>query len=135
MVLADSHRLPLIPWYLGVCSKELYRFRLQDYHLLWLNFPEHSTNNIVFYSSAYRQFSQSNSHNTVNARVAALNTLNGLDCFPFARHYSGNHFCFLFLRVLRCFSSPGCLLTAYVFSCRFSDITRNGLPHSEIHGY
>ena len=26
---------------------------------------------------------------------------------PFARHYSGNHYCFLFLRVLRCFSSPG----------------------------
>ena len=31
----------------------------------------------------------------------------GLGCFHFARHYSGNHFCFLFLRVLRCFSSPG----------------------------
>ena len=26
---------------------------------------------------------------------------------PFARRYSGNHCCFLFLRVLRCFSSPG----------------------------
>ena len=25
----------------------------------------------------------------------------------FARHYLRNHFCFLFLRVLRCFSSPG----------------------------
>ncbi len=31
----------------------------------------------------------------------------GLGCSPFARHYSGNHSCFLFLRVLRCFSSPG----------------------------
>ncbi len=30
----------------------------------------------------------------------------GLGCSPFARHYWGNHFCFLFLRVLRCFSSP-----------------------------
>ena len=26
---------------------------------------------------------------------------------PFARHYWGNHDCFLFLRLLRCFSSPG----------------------------
>ena len=26
---------------------------------------------------------------------------------PVARRYWGNHFCFLFLRVLRCFSSPG----------------------------
>ena len=32
-----------------------------------------------------------------------------LGCSPFARHYSGNHYCFLFLRVLRCFSSPGSL--------------------------
>ena len=27
--------------------------------------------------------------------------------FRFARRYSGNRICFLFLRVLRCFSSPG----------------------------
>ena len=31
----------------------------------------------------------------------------GLGCSDFARHYFRNHFCFLFLRVLRCFSSPG----------------------------
>ena len=30
----------------------------------------------------------------------------GLGCSPSARRYSGNHCCFLFLRVLRCFSSP-----------------------------
>ena len=30
----------------------------------------------------------------------------GLGSSPFARRYLGNHFCFLFLRVLRCFSSP-----------------------------
>ena len=34
------------------------------------------------------------------------NTL-GLGLFPFARHYLGNHYCFLFLQVLRCFSSLG----------------------------
>ena len=31
----------------------------------------------------------------------------GLGSSRFARRYSGNHFCFLFLRLLRCFSSPG----------------------------
>ena len=31
----------------------------------------------------------------------------GLGCSPFARHYLGNHYCFLFLRLIRCFSSPG----------------------------
>ena len=29
----------------------------------------------------------------------------GLGCSPFARHYLGNHCCFLFLPLLRCFSS------------------------------
>ena len=33
----------------------------------------------------------------------------GLGSFRFARRYSGNHCCFLFLRLLRCFSSPGSL--------------------------
>ena len=33
----------------------------------------------------------------------------GLASFPFARRYLGNRFYFLFLRVLRCFSSPRAL--------------------------
>ena len=45
-----------------------------------------------------------------HTRVAALlprRRLNagGLGSSAFARHYSRNHFCFLFLQVLRCFSS------------------------------
>ena len=32
--------------------------------------------------------------------------VHGLGCFPFARRYLGNHYCFLFLGLLRCFSSP-----------------------------
>ena len=38
-------------------------------------------------------------------------THSGLGSFPFARRYSGNRCFFLFLRVLRCFSSPGSLCT------------------------
>ena len=37
----------------------------------------------------------------------SLSRLRSLGSSPFARRYSGNHSCFLFLRVLRCFSSPG----------------------------
>ena len=40
----------------------------------------------------------------------------GLGSFAFAHHYLRNHFYFLFLRVLRCFSSPRCLLQTYIFS-------------------
>ena len=36
-------------------------------------------------------------------------THNGLASFHFARRYSGNRCFFLFLRLLRCFSSPGSL--------------------------
>ena len=39
----------------------------------------------------------------------------GLGCFHFARRYYGNHFCFLFLKVLRCFTSLRCRLLSYVF--------------------
>ena len=41
---------------------------------------------------------------------------------------------FLFLGVLRCFSSPGSLDPAYVFSRSYSEMNRSGLPHSEIRG-
>ena len=58
----------------------------------------------------------------------------GLGCFPFARRYLGNHFCFLFLRVLRCFSSPGCLLISYLFRDGYAFITKHGFPHSDIPG-
>ena len=53
----------------------------------------------------------------------------GLGYSAFARHYLRNHYCFLLLRVLRCFSSPR--------SPPFTGITRlqrAGLPHSEISG-
>ena len=41
------------------------------------------------------------------------NKLEGLDCSAFARHYLRNHYCFLFLRLLRCFTSPGFALMRY----------------------
>ena len=37
----------------------------------------------------------------------------GLASFPFARRYLGNRFFFLFLRLLRCFSSAGLPLSYY----------------------
>ena len=68
--------------------------RVRDYHPLWSYFPEASTHNI------------SCNHAVLQPRHVPYNT-DGLGYSPVARHYWGNHFCFLFLRVLRCFSSPG----------------------------
>ena len=45
----------------------------------------------------------------INAVRTPACTHAGLGSSGSARRYSRNHFCFLFLRLLRCFSSPGSL--------------------------
>jgi hypothetical protein len=60
-------------------------------------------------------------HRTCNA--CQLSRMCGLACSAFARHYLRNHGCFLFLWVLRCFTSPRSLQLPYVFRQRSPDIT------------
>ena len=92
MVLAGSDRVPRAPPYSGYCYK-YNTLRLQGCHLLRPAFPKPLGLCII-------------------PNIAALLPPDSRNCqnlgfFPFARRYSENHFCFLFLRVLRCFSSPG----------------------------
>ena len=63
-----------------------------------------------------------------------LSHAHGLGSSPFAHHYSGNHNCFLFLRVLRCFTSPRPHQPPYTFRRRRHPITSARLPHSETPG-
>src|SRR5438132_3101361 len=66
----------------------------------------------------------SRSHNPSRASTT------GLGWPDFARRYFRDRGCFLFLRVLRCFSSPG-----LPRACARSSVLRPmGLPHSEILG-
>ncbi len=58
----------------------------------------------------------------------------GLASSPFAHHYSGNHSCFLLLRVLRCFTSPRSHQLPYTFRQRRRAITHARFPHSDTHG-
>src|ERR1700690_4145848 len=60
--------------------------------------------------------------------------MNGLASSPFAHHYSGNRGCFLFLWVLRCFTSPRSLHLPYVFRQGRQSITTARFPHSDILG-
>ena len=53
----------------------------------------------------------------------------GLGSSAFARHYLRNHNCFLFLRVLRCFSSPRSPHRLMITCLQHAE-----LPHSEISG-
>ena len=132
MVLADSHRISLSPWYSGY-FRELIYFRLHGFHILWLAVPGYLTNKLVCNSLPYSK-SGWKSHYTYDARIRVFNTSKGLSYFRFARRYLGNHDCFIFLQVLRYFSSLSLLCCTYVFSAEWWDITLTGLPHSEIHG-
>ena len=58
----------------------------------------------------------------------------GLGSSAFARRYWRNHYCFLFLRVLRWFTSPRCLYRPYEFRPEYDGMTRRGFPHSDIPG-
>ena len=71
----------------------------------------------------------------------------GLGYSPFVRHYLGNRCYFLFLRLLRCFSSPRSPPTPIIASikhciespqsnnrCWMTGLQPAGLPHSDIPG-
>ncbi len=55
MVLADSHRISRVLWYLGVYSESQLRFRLQGFHLLWPDFPDSSASVLICNSPALRR--------------------------------------------------------------------------------
>ena len=57
------------------------------------------------------------SYNPTHATLHRLHAC-GLGSSPFARRYSGNHGCCLFLQVLRWFSSLGFASYSYVFTAR-----------------
>ena len=92
MVPVDSDRITRVPPYSGYCQI-INTFRVRDFHPLWSSVPERFHYILI-------------SHVAVLQPQLCRNKI-GLGFSPFARHYQGNHFYFLFLRVLRCFSSPG----------------------------
>ena len=95
MVPPASHRVPRVRWYSGYC--------------------------LVVISFAYRTITVcGHSSHSVLLKITSDSAVrnpqsiatSGLACFPFARRYSENRSFFLFLRLLRCFSSAGSLHTA-----------------------
>ena len=67
-----------------------------------------------------------------NAR--RLSHVTGLASSAFAHHYSRNRYCFLFLRVLRCFTSPRYHPLPYAFRQGRHPTTGARFPHSETPG-
>ncbi len=79
----------------------------------------------------------------LSARIRILNavrtpecTHSGLASFHFARRYFGNRCFFLFLRLLRCFSSPGSLHTLWIGVWMTEVLSRvSPFRHLRINGY
>ena len=89
MVPPTSHKVPRVSWYSGYCRC----LPVSDTGLSpsVAGFPK----TILLPSGLLMQ------------SITPGRTRPGLGSSPFARRYSGNRCFFLFLRVLRCFSSPG----------------------------
>ncbi len=91
VVPARSHRVPRAPWYSGSrsCRRPM---RLRGRHPLWRAFP-----------GGFRFSAAAGPCGSEPPRAMRV----GLGSSPSARRYLGNRSFFLFLRLLRCFSSPG----------------------------
>ena len=83
------------------------------------------------------RLSQNRSVNLPGSSLRSLTpacTHAGLGSSAFARRYSGNHFCLLLLRLLRCFSSPGALPRTMDSCAGTQGPALRGLPHSDTRG-
>ena len=102
MVPLISHKVPRVSWYSGSCSVSSV-FAYGAFTLSGRLSQNRSTN----IAESYMQ------------SVTPVCTHTGLGSSAFARRYLRNRVFFLFLRVLRCFSSPGSL--PYVMDWRMDD--------------
>ena len=114
MVPADSDRIPRAPPYSGASLGQSI-LPVRDCHPLRSLFPQRSGSFSISLALL------------LQPRHVRKRT--GLGSAPFARHYSGYRLFFLFLRVLRCFSSPGSPQLLLV-----TGLQPAGLPHSEMRG-
>ena len=136
MVVADSHGITRAPSYSGPPLRKTPRFRLPDSHRLRSAIPNQFDYPQRFITPRRPRWNQQwNDPTTPHTQhPPGYSHAYGLACSPFAHHYSGNHNCFLFLRVLRCFTSPRPHQPPYTFRRRRHPITSARLPHSETPG-
>ena len=118
MVLPDSDGVSRVPPYSGSWTEET-TFRLQDYHLLWSIFPDRSTT--LFLGNSNVQ--------SYNPKKQA----SWFGLFPVRSPLLRESNFFLFLWVLRCFSSPR-LPSTKLWIHLVMKPDGFGFPHSEISG-
>ena len=102
MVPLTSHKVPRVSWYSGSCSVS----SAFTYGAFTLSGRLSQNRSVSFQESLMQSVTPECTHS-------------GLGSSAFARRYLQNRVFFLFLRVLRCFSSPGSL--PYVMDWRMDD--------------
>ena len=118
MVHPDSDRIPRAPPYSGAV-REIPTFRLRGFHPLWRTFPSPSSRQKFCNSPECFKTFLNCPTTPVMQRLESWH-IKGLGFSAFARRYLRNRFCFLFLRLLRCFTSPHSPL--YAMDSRISEI-------------
>ena len=108
MVLPASRRVPRVPRYSGTRQGSLSPFAYGACTLC--RWPFQTIRLGDRFLTPRRRCNGTESGPTTPS-IQRLQTwhIDGLGCSPFARRYWGNRICFLFLRVLRWFTSPGWL--------------------------
>ena len=92
----------------------LLKFRLQDCHPLWCVFPNGFgyLSQVTILTADTVKLQNPRHH---NGNAVRLIHHHGLGCSQFARRYYGNRYYFLFLQVLRWFSSLSARCQTYIF--------------------
>ncbi len=114
---ADSRRISRVPRYSGACLFDIRRISPQGLS------PASARLSSRFGYPGYQIYRQALQPRMMRCHIS------GLGSSAFARHYLRNNCYFLFLRVLRCFSSPGSPLRIPQIRNRF-----RWVAHSEIRG-
>ena len=106
MVPADSRRVSRVPRYLGTRQGSLIPFAYGACTLYRRPFQIVRLGTRFITPRRRRNDATSGPATPSIQRLRAWH-IDGLGCSLFARRYWGNRFCFIFLRVLRWFTSPG----------------------------
>src|SRR5678810_1106027 len=119
MVVVDSRRVPRVPRYSGACH-EPHHFRVRGYHPLWPVFPDDSTSGSVGNLPALNRAGPTTPMDPKTHRFGLFRVRSPL--------LTKSLNCFLFLQVLRWFTSLSSLPKTYEFSSRILHLAAQGVP-------
>src|SRR5262245_39457501 len=107
MVVVDSRRVPRVPRYSGACHEPIH-FHVRGCHPVSPAFPDYSVSRLVDHSPALNRAGPTTPINPKTDRFGLFRVRSPL--------LTESLICFLFLQVLRWFTSLSSLQSAYEFS-------------------